>query len=198
MKRNLIINISLDAALLALLIIASQISVKVGVTTFTLQLLVVFMIANICNLKNSLLIISCYILMGLIGIPVFASWGGGLSYITSPTFGFVYGFYFVVLIQWLFNKLTIKLNAHRIIGYVIGGLLSLVVLYAIGYVHGYVVLKILNGKDYTAYSLFAMFIVPYIPFDLTKIAVASILSERISALMQKSLNFYPYSKKNAN
>ena len=70
MRSKVLKEICLNAILLALLVVSAQISLKVGLTTFTLQLLVVFIITSICSLKNSLIIISCYIIMGLIGIPV--------------------------------------------------------------------------------------------------------------------------------
>ena len=42
-------------------------------------------------------IMAIYILMGLCGIPVFAS-GGGIYYLVKPTFGFVLGFLFASMI----------------------------------------------------------------------------------------------------
>ena len=58
MRSKVLKEICLNAILLALLIVSAQISLKVGLTTFTLQLLVVFIITSICSLKNSLIIIS--------------------------------------------------------------------------------------------------------------------------------------------
>lgn len=195
MKRKLLSELCVDALLLSLLIVGSQISIKIGLTTFTLQLLIVFIISNICDLKNSLIIITCYIIMGLIGIPVFASWGSGISYVISPTFGFVYGFYFVILIQYFVNKLFNKIPKFRILGYFVGSILSLVVLYSIGYLHGYLILNLLNGKGYTLEHLFKLFIVPYIPFDICKLTISSLVSERLSFLLHKYLSYSQYETK---
>ncbi len=41
--------------------------------------------------KKGALSVLCYIVIGLIGVPVFAS-GGGLGYIFEPTFGYLIGF----------------------------------------------------------------------------------------------------------
>ena len=99
---------TLDALFLALLIVSSFISIDVGYCKFTLQLLTVFLIANFLSLADGLIIIALYIVMGLIGIPVFAGFGGGIAYAASPTFGFVYGFIFVILLNHLFSDVLLK------------------------------------------------------------------------------------------
>lgn len=198
MRSKVLKEICLNAILLALLVVSAQISLKVGLTTFTLQLLVVFIITSICSLKNSLIIISCYIIMGLIGIPVFASWGSGFAYVTMPTFGFVYGFYFVAIIQFIANKITEKhTKKYRFIGYIIGGLISLVVLYAVGYLHGYIILNEVNDKGYTLSKLFSLFIAPYIPFDLAKLAISVFISDRLVDLKNKYIETHPYEEKDS-
>ena len=70
---------TLDALFLALLIVSSFISIDVGYCKFTLQLLTVFLIANFLSLADGLIVIGLYIVMGLIGIPVFAGFGGGIA-----------------------------------------------------------------------------------------------------------------------
>lgn len=186
MKHNKTKKIAFDALLLALLIICSQISIKVGYTTFTLQLLVVFIIGYVCNLKHSLSIITIYILIGLVGIPVFASFGGGFGYVVAPTFGFVYGFYPVLISTYIGRKLSKKYPNLSVLWLSIFTLLSLVLLYIVGYVHGYIVLNILNSKGLEPTYLFSLFILPYIPFDLAKAVLALLISNRVVYYFDKS------------
>lgn len=58
---------------------------------FTLQFFFVLLSALLLGSKRSLLCVGTYLIIGLCGLPVFAT-GGGLSYLLKPTFGFLIGF----------------------------------------------------------------------------------------------------------
>ena len=170
---------TLDALFLALLIVSSFISIDVGYCKFTLQLLTVFLIANFLSLVDGLIVIGLYILMGLIGIPVFAGFGGGIAYAASPTFGFVYGFFFVILLNHLFSDVLLKKMRNELWKSLIGSSVSLIALYAVGFVHGYLIITLLKGKsDFTLGAAFTLFLAPYIPFDIAKLGIASFIASR--------------------
>jgi biotin transporter BioY len=57
----------------------------------TLQTAVVALAAMLLLPWEALLVMVVYVALGLIGIPVFAG-GGGLTYVASPTFGYLMGF----------------------------------------------------------------------------------------------------------
>lgn len=176
-------NITIDALFLALLIVSAQLSITVGLTKFTLQLLLVIVMAELLDLKNSLLVLTCYIVLGLIGVPVFASWGGGIAYVFSPTFGFVYGFYALILIKCLFNFW--KEKKHQPILNWLGSILGVAMLYAIGYLHGFLILK----GAYNLSELLTLFIVPYIPFDIIKIVLGEVIVWRLNKYFMKEYHF---------
>jgi len=58
---------------------------------FTFQFFFVLLSALLLGARRSLLSVSTYLIIGLCGLPVFAT-GGGLSYLLKPTFGFLIGF----------------------------------------------------------------------------------------------------------
>lgn len=182
MNKKVIKDISISALYLALLIVGSYISIPVGDVKFTLQLLVVFVIANTTSLKNGLVILTLYILMGLLGIPVFANFQGGIYYAISPTFGFVVGFYVVIIIIHL-------LKAKNLMQTIISFIISLVALYIIGISYGAFTLNILSDRGYDFNKLMMVFVIPYIPFDLLKIVVAILISNRLNAYSKKYIHF---------
>ena len=178
---------TLDALFLALLIVSSFISIDVGYCKFTLQLLTVFLIANFLSLADGLIVIGLYIVMGLIGIPEFAGFGGGIAYAASPTFGFVYGFIFVILLNHLFSDVLLKRMRNELWKSLIGSIASLIALYAVGFVHGYLILTLVKGKsDFTLGAAFGLFLAPYIPFDIGKLVIASFISSRYVSVLLPS------------
>jgi len=84
-------------ALSLLAIIASAfISVTLPIGTegipFTAQSLMIFIVAGLSRPKYSFIIILIYLLLGIIGVPVFADGSSGWSKIVGPSGGFLYGF----------------------------------------------------------------------------------------------------------
>lgn len=70
-----------------------KIVIPVGVFTVTISLQVFFAIAAgiVLGAKRGFLSVFVYLLIGLLGVPVFAH-GGGIFYVIKPTFGFLIGF----------------------------------------------------------------------------------------------------------
>ncbi len=160
------------AMLLALLIVASYINISVGVLKFTLQLLVVFLIGFFATMLEGSIILVLYISLGLIGLPVFANFGGGIAYLVNPTFGFVYGFIPGILVMNLVKNLFKTFEKFKIFKYILMCLSCLFVVYLIGFIHGYFIMNYYLNKTYDITNLLLVFIVPYIPFDLMKMGVA--------------------------
>ena len=84
-------DIAMMTVCLSILIIASKISISIGIIAITLQTFAVALIPYILKWKRSAIVFITYILMGLIGIPVFSN-GGGFYYVLKPSFGFILGF----------------------------------------------------------------------------------------------------------
>ena len=105
MKNKTIKQLVVNAMYIALLVVSSFISIPINQIPYTLQTLVVFIILVNVDFKNSLIIFILYSIMGLIGLPVFSSFGSGIT----PTLGFIFGFVISVFIYNLFNYI-IKIN----------------------------------------------------------------------------------------
>ena len=130
----------LGAALLAVL---AQIALPIGPVPVTLQTLSVTLIAAALPVGTTLLAIVVYILMGLVGLPVFAGFRGGLSVLAGPTGGYIWGFILQGLIiggliacfEYLAAGRDDKPQVRRLgllITGIVGGLIGLTVLYLTG------------------------------------------------------------------
>lgn len=85
MKIKQITYIALFSSLIA---IGAFIKIPVGNVPFTLQPLFVMLSALVLDKKSAIYSVLIYIIIGLIGIPIFAR-GGGIGYIFQPTFGYL-------------------------------------------------------------------------------------------------------------
>ena len=105
-----------------LLTVSSKISIPFYPVPMTLQTLVVYFIAASMGMVGfySTFI---YVVLGTLGLPIFAN-GGGIGYIVSPTFGFLYGmvvssFFISLFLNKELNTNLVKLSLIITIGAVI-------------------------------------------------------------------------------
>lgn len=89
---------------------------------FTLQWLAVLLAGLLCERKTAVMSVGCYLLLGLCGVPVFAT-GGGLAYLVKPTFGFLLGFLAAAGVMTTVNGSALKksvlgLAAYYLVGFV--------------------------------------------------------------------------------
>lgn len=77
----------------ALMCVAAQITIPLPIgVPFTLQVMMVILIALILKPLYALIAQSLYTLLGIIGLPVFAGGKSGIGTILAPTGGFIIGF----------------------------------------------------------------------------------------------------------
>lgn len=74
-----------------LITVGAYIKVPVPVVPFTLQLLFTTLAGLLLGSRLGATSVVLYIVMGLAGLPVFAT-GGGLGYVLEPSFGYLVGF----------------------------------------------------------------------------------------------------------
>jgi biotin transport system substrate-specific component len=81
------------AAAIALIAIGAQITIPLGFLKFTLQVLVVMLVALVFRPVPALVTMVCYILLGAVGVPVF-SWSGapGLARLVGPFGGYLFSY----------------------------------------------------------------------------------------------------------
>ena len=163
----------LTAMLTAVMAVCSWISVPAEIP-FTLQTFAVFCAVGLLGGRNGLFSILVYILLGAIGIPVFAGPSGGIGIILGNTGGYIVGFVFIVLICWL----TEKLFGSGLIVRIISMLVGLAVMYAFG-TAWYIFLYTKNTGDVSLIQVMKWCVTPFVIPDLIKLALAVILTDRI-------------------
>lgn len=129
---------------------------------FTLQVLVSLLSGIVLGSRAGALSQLIYVVLGAVGLPVFASRVGGFQELIGPTGGYLFGF---VIAAWIVGKLTEKqkrITLGRGIVAMLGGLLAI-------YLPGSIVLSFHLDSFKTA-VIYG--VVAYLPVDLTKAAIA--------------------------
>ncbi len=170
MKTIDMVYIAIFAALMA---VCSWISIPTTVP-FTLQTFGVFMAVGILGGKRGTLAVLVYILLGAIGLPVFAGFSGGIGALLGTSGGYIVGFLFSALTMWLMENTLGRSAAVQIASMVIG----LIVCYAFGTVWFMVVYTSQTGAV-GLMTVLGWCIFPFVIPDLVKIALAFLLSNRL-------------------
>lgn len=176
-------DLVLIALFTALLGICAWVSIP-GPVPFTLQTFGVFATVSLLGGKRSTVCILSYLLLGLIGIPVFSGFSGGFGHLLGATGGYTLGFLAVALFIWMTEHLPGCANASLFLKMVLG----LVLCYAIG-TCWFMIVYSKNAGPITLWSALSMCVLPYVLPDLAKIALAISITNRIrkTGLLQRVL-----------
>ena len=167
MKTRSLILTALFAALTA---VGAFLKIPFPLSAITLQFFFTAMAGTLLGKKYGALSQAVYVLLGLVGVPIFAL-GGGFSYIFQPTFGFLLG---LIPSAWVIGSLARRpLTFWRS---VVAMLAGLAVLYAIGVPYMALIANAYLGKGLTFWQVLKNGMLIYLPGDMLKIAAGSALS----------------------
>ena len=112
-----------------------KIVIPVGADTmnFTLQWFFVLLAGLLLGSKRAFLSVSTYLLIGLMGIPVFAR-GGGPAYLLRPTFGFLLGF---ALAAYAMGKICEWMHSSKPGTWIFAATVGYVIYYGMGILYFY-------------------------------------------------------------
>lgn len=135
---------------------------------FTMQVLGVLLAPLLLGLRGAASV-GIYIMIGAIGVPVFANGASGIGAIVGPTGGFIIGFFLAALLIGF-----VKSRTDRFFVLLATAILSLCVIYGVGVIQ----LSVVTGMDLP--KSFSVGAIPFIPLDVIKAVVATLFAETIS------------------
>lgn len=162
-----------------LIAICSWISIPAAVP-FTLQTLGIFLAVGILGGKRGTMAVLVYILLGAIGIPVFAGFSGGIGVLTGTTGGYIVGFLASALVMWGMERAFGKGKKIQIFSMLLG----LLACYAVGTLWFMVVYTHQTG-EVGILAVLGWCVFPFIIPDLLKIALAVILTGRLKGVIRR-------------
>lgn len=162
----------------ALICVSSFICIPAPVP-FTLQTLAIFCSLTILGGKKGLLSIILYIFSGIIGLPVFSGFSGGLGHLLGATGGYISGFILTALLYRIITKLFGSSAKAKAVGLILG----LTACYLFGTLW-YTIVYVENTSPQSFLSALTVCVVPFIVPDAIKIAVAILISHKLSAVLK--------------
>ena len=176
-------ELAMAAMAAALLTVCSWISVPSLLPTmvpFTMQTFAVCLIAALLGLRLGLWSVGCYLLLGAVGVPVFAGFKGGIAALLGVTGGYIVGF--------LFTALVVGLAVERLGRGVPVLLLSMAAGVLLCYAFGtawFVLVYTRSGGAVSVGAALAWCVLPYLIPDAVKIALAAFLTRRLYPFLEK-------------
>ncbi|NJE61456.1 biotin transporter BioY [Thermococcus sp. 21S7] len=152
----------------ALTAVGAQVSVPIGPVPITLQVLLVLLSGLVLGARLGFLSQLVYVVMGAVGLPVFANFHGGFAVLYGPTGGYIAAFPIAAFIAGYISE---KTNGKT--GMIGGSLIGVAVVYLLGWLR----LGLFLGGDFHRALLIG--VLPFVPLDIGKAALAALIATRV-------------------
>lgn len=109
---SLALNMTTTAIMTAVLCVLAPISIPIGPVPISLTNLVIYVFMYVLDAKRGTIAYLIYLLLGLVGLPVFSGYEAGAGKLFGPTGGYLIGFIPMVFLlgSWLKKHYTRKIS----------------------------------------------------------------------------------------
>lgn len=165
------------AILLSLLIVSAKLVIPLPFLDYlSLQIVVVYLCYPLLGLRRAVLVLILYLIMGLLGLPVFAN-GGGVMYVFKPSFGFLVAYIGLPFIQQMAYGYKDRMTWKRCF---IGNYIGLIMIHLVGFSYKIIILKMFIQTEnlFLTSSLLISSLLDFC-FDCLCVFVATILISKL-------------------
>ncbi|MDN5309009.1 MAG: biotin transport system substrate-specific component [Methanolobus sp.] len=148
-----------------------RIPVLISPVPITLQVLFIFLAGAMLGARWGSMSVMIYLLLGIIGLPVFSGGSSGIGVLFGPTGGYLVGFVLAAFVIGLFSDKWGTSGVLRNMLFMSAGLLVIYLLGAAYMVH---VARI------SVESAILLGVAPFIPGDLLKLVFSSVIAAKYS------------------
>ncbi|MFA9422375.1 MAG: biotin transporter BioY [Sedimentibacter sp.] len=166
----------------ALTAMGAFISIPIGPVPITLQSFFVLLSGIILGSKKAMFSQLAYIMLGLVGLPIFAGFSGGLQTIFKPSFGFLIGCILAAYCVGRFIENKSKTTKNISLAIIIGTL----IIYAVGLPYMYYVLNIMLSSNLNIVKILQIGMFVFIPGDALKAVIAVYVGKKLQGKLIKN------------
>ncbi len=144
-----------------------MIPVPLSPVPITLHVFFVLLAGSMLGSKWGSMSMIVYILLGIVGLPVFAGGSSGIGVLLGPTGGYIFGF---ILAAYMIGKLSRKTGNGANSSFFINALnmsAGVLVIYSCG------AFRLMMMADLDLGKTFALGVIPFLPGDIIKTSVAA-------------------------
>ena len=170
-KTQTLTRTAMGAVIIAL---CAWISIPAAVP-FTLQTFGIFLVLAVLGARQGSAAVIVYILLGLVGLPVFAGFSGGLGALLGPTGGYIIGFVPMAVLAGL----VIDHSRNRAVQFV-GMAAATAVCYAFG------TAWFCLSMDSTVSAALGLCVFPFIPGDAVKMLLAMTFGPMLRGRLERA------------
>ena len=163
-------DMTLIAVMAALICVAGPLSIAIGPIPLSLASFAVYLAGAILGWKRGSVAVALYLLIGLVGVPVFSGFSGGVQKLVGVTGGYLVGYLPCALITGLFSGEPGAERSMPVWMPPLGMVLGTAALYVIG--TAWFMLQTQN----TLAAALGMCVLPFLLGDAVKIAAASVIT----------------------
>ena len=168
-------EMTIAALATALMCVLGPLTIPIGPVPVTLVNFIICLAVIILGARPATISVAVYLLIGMIGLPVFSGFSGGIGKLAGPTGGYLIGYLFIPIIGGLF----IKLFKGKALFTALGLILATAVLYTFGTLWFMILMKCSF-----IYAL-TICVLPFLPFDIIKIVLAIVAGSAINKALNK-------------
>ncbi|MBP3506975.1 MAG: biotin transporter BioY [Lachnospiraceae bacterium] len=167
----------------ALIVVGAFIKIPVPVVPFTLQFLFTTLAGLLLGSKRGMISVVVYMVLGLIGLPVFSE-GGGIWYILKPSFGYIIGFCIGTFVTGLIAE---RMKEKTIPRYLLANFTGLMIVYVVGMVYYYIICNYVINTPIAFGPLFLYCFLLAVPGDICLCIFAAVLVKRVKPIWDRQL-----------
>lgn len=175
-KKLSIQQIAVIGVMTAVICILAPFSIPIGVVPISFTNLAVYIALYVLGVKKGTISYVIYLLIGLVGVPVFSSFTSGPGKLFGPTGGYLIGFIPMAVIAGIFIDKFIDKMYLCFLGMVLGT--------AVCYLFGTAWLAYEASMTFS--QALAAGVIPFIPGDLVKIVIAMLIGPQIRKALRKA------------
>ena len=172
-------DMTLISLFAVLSIVGAKVSLPVLAIPFTFQFIISLLTGIVLGGRRAFIAQGLYLLMGLVGLPVFAK-GGGLMYVLEPSFGYLIGMALCAgLVGMLVDRLDPQRKGLKLWQLVLVNFLALAVVYTLGVAWLYVIKNFYAGSSLTFVKAIQFGMLPFLVNDSLYCVVAALIGPRL-------------------
>lgn len=175
-------DLALMALFIVLIIVGTFLTIPMPLCPINLQPFFVVLAGLMLGSKKGAFSVSGFILLGLTGLPVF-TYGGGISYVLRPTFGFMLGYIIAALIIGSISSS----GKPTVLRFTVAGLCGVAAIYVIGVTYYLLISKMYLQSEIGVWTMLVSCCLP-LPKDIVLCIPAAFLAKRLLPIIRSIEN----------